>query len=188
MEVVQDMEVFENDIEFYFQEFCEKYNISDMEKESQNRFNAAMIYIGKKLFKGTDLLKNNPNINNKYNINKLMYVLNIYIELCYIYSKEISISGYSKLTSIDYSTIELWNDPSSDGFNIYKKLIDENEKSNSDLLSTNPRTLGIIARLNRVHSWNLPGVSKEVSNKQLVARENIQEIGANKQVLLPEID
>ena len=43
-------EVFKNDIELYLAQFCEEYNIKDMTKEPQSRWNAALMYINKYVF------------------------------------------------------------------------------------------------------------------------------------------
>ena len=53
-----------------------------------------------------------------------------------------------------------------EGFNIWKKLKEENEQSNSDLLTTLRNPVGVIARLNHHHGWNMPGVTKEISKKE----------------------
>lgn len=168
MEKVTDqVDVFENDIDFYFNLFCEKYGIDDMTTETQNRFNGCMMYIGKYLFRNTDKLKRNPNINNEYDINKLDNIFNIYLELCTIYSKEVSINGFSKLTCVDYQTFLEWGkNPSCKGFGIYKKLIQENENSNSDLLTSGKNPVGIIARLNHIHGWSAQQIRQETEAKQ----------------------
>ena len=61
---------------------------------------------------------------------------------------------------------------------IYKMIVHMNEVSNSDLLSTSPRTLGIIARLNRWHSWNMPYTSNG-GQKQALTSENLPKLGQN---------
>lgn len=162
-------DIFDDKMEMLIDEYCERYKVDDLRKESQNTFNGCLMYIARRVFKNTNLLKYNPNINNEYNIDKVKEVLEYYINLCNIYSKEISINGFSKLTGIEYQTILYWGqEPSSKGFEIYKTLIKENEQSNSDLLATSPRTIGIVARLNHVHGWNMPGVTKETSKREQV--------------------
>ncbi len=46
-----DSEVYENDIEVYLDEFIKSHNIQDMTKETQGRWNAALLYIYKHVFK-----------------------------------------------------------------------------------------------------------------------------------------
>lgn len=162
-----DIELYEDEIEFYINDFCEKNNIENLRIESQNTFNACLSYIHNKCIRDNIYLKFNPNINNKYNIDKVDELLNIYIYICNLYSKEISISGFSKFSGIAKDTIERWGaEPSCEGFVIWKKLIEENEQSNSDLLATQRNPTGILARLNHCHDWNMPGVKKEISKKE----------------------
>lgn len=183
MDPNENIEVYENDIELYFAEYCEKYNIDDMANATQNQFNGCMSYIGKYVFRGTDKLKTQSKQYNKYDVNKLMYVLNIYIDLCMSYSKEISINGYSKLTSIDYDTIQRWKELSCDTFVIYKKLVQENENSNSDLLTSGRNPVGIMARLNHLHGWSANIAKQETQAKQealtLDALPQLQQIESN---------
>ena len=80
------------------------------------------------------------------------------------YSKEVSINGFSKLSKIEYQTILDWSkNPSCKGFEIYKKIMQENENSNSDLLSSGKAQIGIIARLNHVHNWSAQEKAAQVS-------------------------
>ena len=44
------IEIYENDLLFYLNEFCEVNAIEDMKKESQSVWNSALYYIQKKLF------------------------------------------------------------------------------------------------------------------------------------------
>lgn len=181
MEKIEDSaEVFDNEIMFYFQEFCELYNVEDMTTETQNRFNGCMMYIGKKLFRNTDKLKIQPKLYNKYDPEKISDILNIYIELCTVYSKEISINGFSKLCSIDYDTIQDWKNPSCDTFVIYKRLMQENENSNSDLLASGKNVVGVIARLNHVHGWSAQQIRQEtLAKSEVLTLEKLPQLPNN---------
>lgn len=179
MEKIQDIEVFENDIQLYLTMFCEENGIEDMKKESQSVWNSALYYIYKHVFKNGSL-KSKDNIYNSNNImpsNYNMYnydlcidVLNIYIyELCMKYDKEISVIGYSTLTGIPQSIIYDWGNGdrvlSSRSSEIYKKLSQFREESLSNKLVTgNKNPVGVIAVLNRQFGWASPYTSD--SNKQ----------------------
>lgn len=175
------IEVYENDIELYIQLFCEKYNIDDMTKESQARWNACLQFIRKNVFNDKSILKdtnliNNTNINNnimpstynRYNYILLNDIVDIYIYYCSIYDKEVSINGFSFLTGIDTQNINNWahdEKSSSKSFDVYKKLSRGNEESLSAKLATgNKNPVGIIAILNRRHGWASPYTSD--SNRQ----------------------
>ena len=112
------VEVFENDIQLYLSMFCEENGSEDMKKESQSVWNGALRYIRRHVFNNKDLLKepnNIYNINNSITSNYNMYnyelvnnICDIYIDLCFINDKEVSILGFSNLTGIDNETINIW--------------------------------------------------------------------------------
>ena len=68
--VTEQEEVFESDIDMYLTIFCEQHTppIDDLSKESQSVWNAALMYINKHVFKGTDKLKLKSNISNSSSI------------------------------------------------------------------------------------------------------------------------
>lgn len=176
-----EIDIFENDIELYIDLFCQKHGIESMKLESQNCWNACLSFIYKNLFRGTNRLKYNPNINNEYN-KEYIYnnILPIYIDYCNLYGKEISINGFSKLTGIEYNCFMNWSQESNSiGLQIYQKLMQENESSNSDLLASGKNPVGIIARLNRHHGWNSPYTNNGSKSQQSVtALPNFQENNA----------
>lgn len=200
MEKVQEQEqtaeVFENDISLYLQMFCEEQGIEDMSKESQSKWNAALMYIKKHVFADKSILKiskpldgyinNNytdkrSNVNysncNAYDIDKVDSICNIYIYMCYMYDKEISIMGFSKLTGINQDTVHDWgnniNRLSASGCEIYKKLTAEREESlTAKLVSLkHPTAMAII--LNKHFGYNLPGVRGEEKKQQVLTADQL---------------
>lgn len=159
------LEVYNNQIEEYLHQYCIEHNIKlkDVYTIDQSRWNSVLLYIYKHVFK--------PNINGvtrKYNeksnidySNKelLESICDIYINLCYEYSKEISIMGFSKLTGINVDTIYTWakREESERGSNdIAKKLRTEREESLSvRLVSGKGNPVGILGILNRHYGWNM---------------------------------
>lgn len=190
-------EIFQNDIELYLAKFCEEHNIEDMTKEPQSRWNAALMYINKYVFSDKSILKLNKNINknntncimdnnfNMYDYDKVEYILYIYYYLCAVYDKECSIIGFSLLTGINRDTILDWGNSerrlSTKSFGVAEKLRIFREESLSNKLATgNKNPVGILAILNRHFAWNLPGVSRESSNKiTLTAAEIRQQLSQN---------
>lgn len=190
-------DVFENDIEMYLKIFCEENNITDMTTEPQSRWNACLMYINKYVFKGTNKLKlkgplngyhnNNLNLNNSscgaYDINIINNICDIYIYLCGLYDKEVSIMGFSKLTGVNYETLMRWgrkgNELGTSSYDTYKKLLMEREESLSSKLATgNKNPVGILAILNKHYQWNLPGVKTE-QNRQIKTAEQLPQLGEN---------
>lgn len=187
------IEVFENEIDMFLKDFCEENQIEDMKKESQSVWNAALMYINKYTFKGTNKLKdsnlyniNNNNISsnfNQYNYKLVSEICDIYIYLCSMYDKEVSIIGFSRLTGIDNDTICAWgndsNKLSSSSSIIYKKLSQAREESLSNKLATGKQNpVGVLAILNRHYSWNLPGVSREQASKGTLTAEQLPQFNA----------
>ena len=178
-EQISDIEVFENDISVYLTMFCEENGIEDMKKESQSVWNGALRYIRRHVFNNKDLLKESNNIYNTnnsiasnynmYNYELVNNICDIYIDLCFINDKEVSILGFSNLTGIDNETINVWGNNDSKlstlSFGIYKKLSQFREESLSNKLVTgNKNPVGVIAVLNRQYGWASPYTSD--SNRQ----------------------
>lgn len=187
------MEIYENDIAMALSMFCESHSIEDLKKESQSVWNAALRYIRKIVFPVKDILKAKTNINissnimpsnyNRYNYELVNNICDIYIDLCFLHDKEVSIIGFSNITGIDTENINNWGNNngklSQEGFVVYKKLYEYREESLSDKLATgNKNPVGILAILNRHYQWNLPGVSREKTSDAALPASKLPLFGA----------
>lgn len=214
MEVVnaadRTIEVFENDIEYYLEEFREKQNIEDFRSVPQSVWNGALRYVYNHVFKhNADVLKchSNYNINNNsipsncnmYNYDLLLDIADYYIyNMCMVNNKEVSILGYTTLTGIDESIVYDWgnngNKLSTTAPKIYKKLSQMREESLSNKLADGKQNpVGVIAMLNRHYGWASPYTAD--SRKQAGAmtleelRGKVAELGTGKAVeLLPSVE
>lgn len=176
------IDVYENDISLYLHQYMNDRSMTDddMSKAPQSKWNAALLYVNKYLFKpNRDRLLVEPPLSDAYNIELIDSICNIYIDLCYEYDKEISIMGFSKLTGINQDTFHRWGNRetrvSSKAYEIYKKLNTENEESLSGLLISGKRNpVGILGALNRRHGWNM-GQPRGTDGTQRIAasREEI---------------
>lgn len=190
------IEIYENDLLFYLNEFCEVNAIEDIKKESQSVWNSALYYIQKKLFDSNYFKsKENYSLNNKlfkesnynsYNFNLVMHVLDIYIyDMCMRYDKEISILGFSSLTGIPDSTIYDWgkNTLSSTASEILQKLRKYQEESLSNKLVTGVKNpVGVIAILNRRYGWASPYTSDSRQQARALSANELPQLGgANSQ-------
>ena len=157
-------EVYNNAIEEAISQYCINHNLEqkDLYAMDQSRWNSVLMYIYQYAFKPVDTDKRQYNENSNINysdIDLLKSVCNIYINLCYEYSKEISILGFSKLTGINPDTIYTWG--KEDGLSrgtsdIYKNLNREREESLSvRLVSGRGNPVGILGILNRHYGWNM---------------------------------
>ena len=193
-------EVYENGIYLYLDQYIEEHNIEDMHKEPQSRWNAALLYINKNLFKlHPEILKSENRVSNTYDINIINTICDIYIELCYEYDKEVSILGFCKLTGIVQDTIYQWGNETtrlgSSASEIYKKLSTEREESLSNMLISGKRNpVGLLGALNRHYGWNMGqprgGITeKQQSIEQIQQRYKPAELSANDtQLALPKAD
>jgi len=188
-----DIEVYESDIHMYLDEYIKAQTEEDenfnMFKAPQSRWNAALIYIYKHLFKSTDKLYNSKSDkmilssskspehivytnHNSYNLNIVNAITDIYIELCMQFNKECSIMGLSYLTGISNQTITDWGSncqttscqSSELSVQIYKKIVDNREESLSDKLVSSGQALGVLGVLNRHYGWNM-GQPKETVHR-----------------------
>lgn len=109
MPVITDegIEVYESNIELYLEQYIKEHKIEDINKESQSRWNAALLFIKKHVFTDQSLLMSEVN-SSMYDEYKVNSICDIYINLCYEYEKEISINGFSFLTGIHRDTVYSW--------------------------------------------------------------------------------
>lgn len=185
------IEIFENEIEYYLEEFRENQEIESYRTVPQSVWNGALRYIYRNVFKpNPQILKSHNNVinpnaiiesnYNAYNYELVNSILDYYIYICQINNKEISIMGFSNLTGIDNETINVWGNDSgklsSLSFGIYKKLCQMREESLSNKLADGKQNpVGVIAMLNRHYGWNMPGVSRETASKPQASITDIQQ-------------
>ena len=102
-----DKELFDFDtIDYYFKEYAQLHDI-DVNNISVNRFNFILSLIGQK-FKSVNYFNYEPNIYQKYNVDLIIYYIDIYIMLCEKYNIIPSLLSFSRFIYIDISTIEKW--------------------------------------------------------------------------------
>ena len=200
----QTVEVFENDIALNMAAFCEEQGIADLKTESQSVWNACLMYVQRHVFPDNGMLKYHSNIPhpsgnittnyNSYNYDLLSVICDYYIYICYLYDKEVSIVGFSKLVGISNRLIHDWgsnyqnsNRLSTKSLEIYKKLHDDNEESLSSMLISGKRNpVAILGALNRRHGWNMGQPrGQDTSSRALTAAE-LPRLGATEPITLPE--
>lgn len=199
------IEVFENDIELYLQEFADRDLIEDFKAVPQSVWNAALRYVQRHVFANKDQLKSKSNINiynnnipsnfNAYNYEIVNSICDIYIDLCFRYNKEISILGFSNLTGIDNETINIWGNENNSNrlstlsFGIYKKLCQYREESLSNKLADGKQNpVGVIAMLNRHYGWSSPYTSDaNRKGKAALGNAELPKLSTNDTQLQPAI-
>lgn len=161
----QKVEVYNNQIEESIDNYCIDHELKpkDLYTIDQSRWNSVLLYVYKQVFKpcNTDTVRRyNEHSNIDYRDKDLLdSICDIYINLCYEYSKEVSVMGFCKLTGIDTDTVYSWaKDPGAERGSsvVAKKLQTEREESLSNKLASgkgNP--VGILGILNRHYGWNM---------------------------------
>lgn len=197
MERVKDtpntIDIFENDIDLYLHQFQEEQGIEDMRTVPQSVWNACLMYIQRHVFSDKSMLKadsiysnsvfENTN-HNMYNYDLLYNILEYYIYICNVYSKEISSMGYSKLIGISNEIISMWgnndNKLSTRSFEIYKKLNQEREESLSNKLADGKQNpVGVIAILNRNYGWASPYTADANKSRRALTDTELPKLGGN---------
>lgn len=203
VELEEITEIYDTQIAACIDEYCElsKPPIKDMKKEGQNVWNGALMYTNRCLFKDRDILKDKRNIEisgavqksnlNRYDISKLDKVLESYAYLCVVNDKEISRAGFSFLTGIPIDTMNDWATRaarlSDASFHFVQKIDALREESLSAKLSTaGNKAMGILAILNHQFKWNLPGVSKETSQRAALGAADLPKLGESAPVQVLE--
>lgn len=162
----QKLEVYTDRIQESISNYCIDHDIDikNIYTFDQQRWNSVLLYIYKQVFKPCKndgiVRRYNEKSNIDYSNRELIdNVCDIYINLCYEFSKEVSIMGFNKLTGIDEETINNWaNDAGVErgSLGVRKKLLAEREESLSNKLASgkgNP--VGILGILNRHYGWNM---------------------------------
>jgi len=148
-----------------FDSFIESHNIDDMKTESQNVFNAALMYCNfnyisiyrKYLYKYSRGISNNGYITNEYDYYIIDKLVDYYIYLCCVYNKVSSIAGFCFLLGLNQDTVQEWgrdNSQRPDAGAIYKKLRFSYENALENGAQNGKNPVGYIAALNHRFAWN----------------------------------
>lgn len=178
------VDVFKSDIDMYINLWMEERSIDDMCRVSQNRWYNCCKYIYEHVFKvNPQYLKDDKNINNQYNTEKVDNILNLYIDLCNDYEKIINITGFTFFTGIHRDTLNNWvngSRPSTIGFDICKKIDQMREESLVGLqVSGKNNPMCYMPSLNKYCGFNMPGVRDQGSRARALTAEELPHLGAN---------
>lgn len=117
---IDDISLFDDEIEKYIDMFCERYGIDDISKESQNRWNACLIYLRNNLVRpNIHLFKTDTGNGAYYDPEATLHLCDLYITYCYLNDKEVSIIGFSNFTGINQDRIYLWGNSDTDSIETY---------------------------------------------------------------------
>lgn len=198
----EQLEIFENEFIFWLEDYFERYRIEDMKRESQSIWNGALRYIHKNCvqnreFFRTDILTKESEVvsstNSAYNFDILYKILDIYIDMCNRYDKEVNQIGFYNLTRIDFNILDEWEYIYRQGLLndarglFFQKLTKFDESSLSDKLSNGKNPVGVIAILNRRHGWASPYVADPNRGRAQVKSNELARLYAPQEQSAPQI-
>jgi hypothetical protein len=190
-EVNNTVDVFKDDIDMYINLWMEERSIEDMCKVSQNRWYNCCKYIYEHVFKvNPKYLKDDNNINNAYDTDKVNEVLDIYIDLCNDYEKVVNIVGFTFFTGIHRDTLNGWVNGvqlGSSGSDICKKLDEMREESLVGLqVSGKGNPMNYMPSLNKYCGFNMPGVRDQGARARALTASELPKLGNGNCARLPD--
>lgn len=142
------------------------------------QWNDVLDTIQRHLFgKKKQLLKVDGGRYGQYDGEKVLEAYRVYKRICNRHSKTISLVGFMYFTGIDKQSLYNWdsdcnyrtnyNGLSGAPLDLRKLIMRDNEESLQALLESgrgNP--VGTLARLNRYHNWNVPGIRNDQEERK----------------------
>ena len=185
------VDVFKSDIDMYINLWMEERNIEDLCKVSQNRWYNCCKYVYDNVFKvNPKYLKDDNNINNAYDTDKVNEVLDIYIDLCNDYEKVVNIVGFTFFTGIHRDTLNGWVNGvqlGSSGSDICKKIDEMREESLVGLqVSGKGNPMNYMPSLNKYCGFNMPGVRDQGSRVRALTASELPKLGSGNCARLPD--
>lgn len=190
-EINNTVDVFKDDIDMYINLWMEERNIEDLCKISQNRWYNCCKYIYEHVFKvNPKYLKDDNNINNAYDTDKVNEVLDIYIDLCNDYEKVVNIVGFTFFTGIHRDTLNGWVNGvqlGSSGSDICKKIDEMREESLVGLqVSGKGNPMNYMPSLNKYCGFNMPGVRDQGARARALTASELPKLGSGNCARLPD--
>lgn len=185
------VDVFKSDIDMYINLWMEERHIEDLCKVSQNRWYNCCKYIYEHVFKvNPKYLKDDNNINNAYDTDKVNEVLDIYIDLCNDYEKVVNIVGFTFFTGIHRDTLNGWVNGvqlGSSGSDICKKIDEMREESLVGLqVSGKGNPMNYMPSLNKYCGFNMPGVRDQGPRVRALTASELPKLGSGNCARLPD--
>lgn len=180
IECVEDMPAIAADI---VKDYCAKNDINEKDI-FPTVWNDIMYELYILLFKPCNKLLKKENAKyNDYDIEKVEYIYNnIYKRLCNNHCQEISQKGFCDMSGIHPQTLYDWGSGvlSAQRSDLRQKIMQDNEESLFALMKdrrNNP--MKYLPKLNKVHNWNMPGVSTRKDNEKLLTAAELPKLDAS---------
>ena len=191
-----DMADIENRVNNLITDFCATNAIDGMDglrKAEQPIWQACSMYIGKHLFKGTNLLKDTtlheigsaaPTNNNRYDVDKVVQVITLYEYLCNVYGKVFTMWGVSAFCAIGK---DFFYDHAEDLTRLSSDLKQKNEASLADAIASGRRNpTGALAALNHWHGWSGTSTNRTEVRETTVVYPVLVDINKSDREAIPD--
>ena len=190
-EVNNTVDVFKDDIDMYINLWMEERHVEDMCKVSQNRWYNCCKHVYENVFKvNPKYLKDDNNINNAYDTDKVNEVLDIYIDLCNDYEKVVNIVGFTFFTGIHRDTLNGWVNGErlgSTASDICKKIDQMREESLVGLqISGKNNPMCYMPSLNKYCGFNMPGVRDQGARARALTASELPKLGGGNFARFPD--
>ena len=170
----QDITVYKNELQAIVDIYCTDNNI-DKDNIYPSIWTDILTEIYEQIYlKDDSLLKDEPNIYNKYNKDKVIKAYYIYKRLCNSHCQEVSQKGFLTMIGMDKQTLYNWS--SKESFDLQEKIAEDNQESLEKLMfdrRNNP--MKYLPKLNRYHGYNMGGVRESVSNRNTLSIEDLKD-------------
>ena len=170
----QDITVYKNELQAIVDIYCTDNNI-DKDNIYPSIWTDILTEIYEQIYlKDDSLLKDEPNIYNKYNKDKVIKAYYIYKRLCNSHCQEVSQKGFLTMIGMDKQTLYNWS--SKESFDLQEKIAEDNQESLEKLMfdrRNNP--MKYLPKLNRYHGYNMSGVRENVSNRNTLSIEDLKD-------------
>ena len=170
----QDITVYKNELQAIVDIYCTDNNI-DKDNIYPSIWTDILTEIYEQIYlKDDSLLKDEPNIYNKYNKDKVVKAYYIYKRLCNSHCQEVSQKGFLTMIGMDKQTLYNWS--SKESFDLQEKIAEDNQESLEKLMfdrRNNP--MKYLPKLNRYHGYNMSGVRENVSNRNTLSIEDLKD-------------
>lgn len=170
----QDITVYKNELQAIVDIYCTDNNI-DKDNIYPSIWTDILTEIYEQIYlKDDSLLKDEPNIYNKYNKDKVIKAYYIYKRLCNSHCQEVSQKGFLTMIGMDKQTLYNWS--SKESFDLQEKIAEDNQESLEKLMfdrRNNP--MKYLPKLNRYHGYNMSGVRENTSNRNILSIEDLKD-------------
>ena len=170
----QDITVYKNELQAIVDIYCTDNNI-DKDNIYPSIWTDILTEIYEQIYlKDDSLLKDEPNIYNKYNKDKVIKAYYICKRLCNSHCQEVSQKGFLTMIGMDKQTLYNWS--SKESFDLQEKIAEDNQESLEKLMfdrRNNP--MKYLPKLNRYHGYNMSGVRENVSNRNTLSIEDLKD-------------